>query len=150
LSHIEPTEQKETELEMKSQTKSKKITRKTTPAAPIVAALKPAAANTAQPVVLKSSRGAKPKTEKTRTAETTIEAKIDVGFGNHLYLRGQGAGLSWERGTPLTCVDGSTWRLSVPASEKFAFKLLLNDQIWASGEDIVANPGKRVEIVPTF
>src|SRR5579872_5239985 len=38
----------------------------------------------------------------------TIEAKIDVGFGNTLYLRGEGPGLSWTQGVPLTCVDGKT------------------------------------------
>ena len=83
-------------------------------------------------------------------ATTTIEARIDVGFGNNLFARGQGAGLSWERGTPLTCVDGQTWRLSIPADDKLTIKLLLNDTVWAKGEDIVVTPGKRVEIVPAF
>src|SRR6202000_1769672 len=40
----------------------------------------------------------------------TIEAKIDVVFGNSLYLRGEGLGLSWNQGVPLTCVDGKTWK----------------------------------------
>ena len=81
---------------------------------------------------------------------TTIRAKIDVGFGNNLFVRGQGAGLSWERGVPLTCVDGQTWQWSGKADDRLTFKLLLNDQVWAQGEDIVAKPGQKVEIVPTF
>lgn len=81
---------------------------------------------------------------------TTIEAKIDVGFGNRVFLRGQGAGLSWERGVPLECVDSQTWRLTVPAQDKLLFKLLLNDSIWAKGEDVVVTPGQRVEITPAF
>ncbi len=81
---------------------------------------------------------------------TTIEAQIDVGFGNHLFVRGQGAGLSWERGTPLNCVDGQTWRWSAKTTEKLTFKLLLNDTIWAQGEDVVATPGKCVGIAPRF
>ena len=81
---------------------------------------------------------------------TTIKVKIDVGFGNHLFLRGQGAGLSWERGVPLTCVDGQTWQWSGKADDRLTFKLLLNDSVWAKGEDIVAKPGQKVEIVPTF
>jgi hypothetical protein len=81
---------------------------------------------------------------------TTIEAKIDVGFGNQLFLRGQGAGLSWDQGVPLECVDSQTWRLTVPAQEKLLFKLLINDSIWAKGEDVVVTPGQRVEITPAF
>ena len=73
--------------------------------------------------------------------ETTIKAKIDVGFGNNLFVRGQGAGLSWERGVPLTCVDGQTWQWSGKADDRLTFKLLLNDSVWAKGEDIIAKQG---------
>ena len=81
---------------------------------------------------------------------TIIEAKIDVGFGNNLFVRGQGAGLSWQRGTPLTCVEPGTWRWSGPVDEKLTFKLTLNDVVWAQGADVTITPGKRVEIVPAF
>ena len=81
---------------------------------------------------------------------TTIEARIDVGFGNNLFARGRGAGLSWDRGTPLTCVDGQTWRLAVAGKETVTFKLLLNDIVWAQGGDIVVAPGQRVEVTPSF
>jgi hypothetical protein len=83
-------------------------------------------------------------------AMTTIEARADVGFGNNLFVRGQGAGLSWDRGTPLRCLDGQTWRWSAPAEHKLTFKLLLNDAVWAKGADIVAAPGSRVEVSPAF
>jgi hypothetical protein len=81
---------------------------------------------------------------------TTIEAKIDVGFGNTLYLRGQGPGLSWERGVPCECVNGNTWRWTAPRAEKLTFKLLLNDSVWARGADLVIGPGEKVEVVPAF
>jgi len=80
----------------------------------------------------------------------TIEAKIDVGFGNTLYLRGDGQGLTWEQGVPLTCVDGSTWKWSGPAEGAVRFKLLLNDSVWSKGEDLVAAPGQKVEVAPAF
>ena len=80
-----------------------------------------------------------------------IEAKIDVGFGNSLFIRGQGADLSWEKGLPLNCADGSTWAWSTKeARDKVVFKLLLNDQTWARGEDVVLEPGKKIQIVPAF
>jgi len=97
-----------------------------------------------------ASRGAKPAKEGNGNRTVTIEAKIDVGFGNALFLRGQGHGLSWDRGIPLTCVDGSTWKWSAEADEKLKFKLLLNDAVWAQGEDLVAAPGEKVEVAPAF
>ena len=80
----------------------------------------------------------------------TIEAEIDVGFGNRLCLRGQGGGLSWDAGVPLTCIDGKVWRVSIPCTEKLTFKLLLNDSVWAQGKDLVVAPGQKLKVVPVF
>jgi hypothetical protein len=30
------------------------------------------------------------------------------------------------------------------------FKLLLNDQVWAKGEDVVVEAGRKIEVVPFF
>jgi hypothetical protein len=80
-----------------------------------------------------------------------VEAKIDVGLGNSLFIRGEGEGLSWEKGQPLKCIENAKWVWSAQqAKERAVFKLLLNDQIWAQGEDAVVEPGRRVEIVPRF
>lgn len=81
---------------------------------------------------------------------TTIEAKIDVGFGNNLFVRGEGAGLSWDKGAPLKCVDPATWQWSGEAGSPLKCKLLLNDSVWMTGEDLVVPPGKRVEVTPAF
>jgi len=86
-------------------------------------------------------------------SETTTEiaARIDVGMGNALFIRGQGDGLSWDKGTPLECKDASTWVWSSrQASDQLVFKLLLNDTVWAKGEDLVVEAGRRVEVVPGF
>ncbi|MGO8929620.1 MAG: hypothetical protein ACLQU3_22360 [Limisphaerales bacterium] len=86
------------------------------------------------------------------TEQTTIiQAKTDVGFGNSLFIRGQGAGLSWEKGLPLNCIDESVWVWSTnQAQGRIVFKLLLNDQVWAKGEDVVVEAGRKIEIVPVF
>jgi hypothetical protein len=82
---------------------------------------------------------------------TTIEAKIDVGFGNAVFIRGHGAELSWDKGLPLNCANASTWIWSTKgAKDKLVFKLLLNDQIWAKGEDVVVEAGKMIELAPAF
>ena len=83
--------------------------------------------------------------------DTKVAAKIDVGFGNALYIRGEGAGLSWDKGEPLVCVEGSTWVwTSRHADESITFKLLVNDQLWCRGENIKAGPGRSIEVVPSF
>jgi hypothetical protein len=84
------------------------------------------------------------------SAVTTIDVKIDVGFGNVLYLRGEGSGLTWERGVPLSCVDGKTWRWSQPVTTPITFKLLLNDKVWSSGQDLKVAPGQKIEVAPAF
>ncbi len=112
-------------------------------AAPAAALVKTATQTTSPP--------ARPARSASTGAQTvTIEAKIDVGFGNTLYLRGEGKGLSWDQGIPLVCVDGSTWKWSGETPELLKFKLLLNDAVWSKGADFVATPGQRVEISPAF
>src|SRR4030095_2698721 len=86
-----------------------------------------------------------------KRSATTVAAKIDVGFGNALFIRGQGPGLSWDRGTPLNCRDDSIWVWSADkAKEKIEFKLLLNDQVWAQGENVTIAAGEKIEVVPRF
>ena len=82
---------------------------------------------------------------------TEVKAKLDVGWGNTLFIRGQGDGLSWDKGTPLLCADSSTWIWSTRrAGSRIVFKLLLNDQLWAAGADTIVQPGQHLEVVPTF
>jgi hypothetical protein len=80
----------------------------------------------------------------------TIEVNIDVGFGNTLYLRGEGHGLSWSHGVPLTCVNRSMWKWSGEASDAVQFKLLLNDAVWSKGENLVVSPGQKLQVSPAF
>ena len=114
----------------------------------LLAATPPAPAQKAVAVEDKKAPGQKSAVSAPRA--TTIEAKIDVGFGNTVYLRGQGPGLSWERGVPCECVNRNTWRWTALGAEKLTFKLLLNDSIWARGADLVIGPGEKVEVVPAF
>jgi len=125
----------------------------TAPAAPkpvtAAAAPKPPAPAASAP---KPAAAAAPKTPAavTGTATVTIDVKHDVGFGNTLFVRGQGAGLNWERGVPMQCVDGKTWRWTGKAKDPLTFKLLINDQVWSSGGDLTVKPGQRLEVKPTF
>ncbi len=85
---------------------------------------------------------------------TKVQANIDVGFGNTLFIRGQGDGLSWEKGIPLLCVAPSTWVWSTTKAEQqeqqVIFKLLLNDAVWAEGQDWTVAAGSFLEVTPEF
>jgi hypothetical protein len=80
-----------------------------------------------------------------------ITAKIDVGFGNRLFIRGDGPGLSWDQGTLLDCVADDRWVASISGAHKpFIFKFLLNDEVWSIGDDYVVEPGASFTITPLF
>lgn len=116
------------------------------------AAIMAAVARAATPELMETSAtaaGVKPAAAKTVT--TTITAKIDVGFGNTLYVRGEGAGLSWDRGLLMNCVGADLWRIELGDSVRpIAFKLLLNDTTWSTGADYSVAPGARATVTPQF
>jgi hypothetical protein len=86
-----------------------------------------------------------------QTTRTTIVAKIDVGFGNALYIRGEGPGLSWDKGLVLDCVSDSQWAVTISdAVAPVVFKLLVNDITWSSGTDYSVEPGASLTLEPTF
>jgi hypothetical protein len=87
---------------------------------------------------------------KPKAAGVAIKAKIDVGFGNTLFIRGSGAGLSWNKGTALACVAPDAWSIVLAAEGLVSFKFLLNDQKWSTGKDYVASPGDTVTVTPAF
>ena len=82
---------------------------------------------------------------------TTISAQIDIGFGNALYIRGEGAGLSWDKGLLMTCVAGDLWQIVLGESARpIVFKFLVNDLSWSVGEDYSVTPGSTLTLEPTF
>jgi len=121
---------------------AKKAPTKTAVAKPVFASV----AVATRPVVAPAMKAA-PATLVT----TKIVAQIDVGFGNTLYVRGEGSGLSWEKGVPLDCVADDQWSLALAeTSRPVVFKFLINDLTWSIGEDFVVQPGGSVVLVPEF
>lgn len=96
------------------------------------------------------SASARRRAERER-AVARVAAKVDVGFGNTLFIRGEGAGLSWDQGQPLECVDSLTWMWSAKRKgEPVTFKLLINDQLWCRGANMTVAPGAQFEVAPAF
>ena len=82
---------------------------------------------------------------------TSIIARIDAGFGNQLFVRGEGAGLSWEKGTALENTSPYEWAFtSTEVKSSVTFKFLINDEIWADGENITVEAGDESISSPTF
>jgi hypothetical protein len=85
------------------------------------------------------------------TKKTTIIAKVDVGWGNSVYLRGQGGGLSWDVGELMTCGKKDEWTWSCPASAGLiTFKFIRNDLHWALGPNQTVRAGAASVSTPTF
>jgi hypothetical protein len=102
-------------------------------------------------VVTKSKAVPKVKAVATRPVATTITAQIDIGFGNQLYIRGEGPGLSWDRGLLMNCVTDRQWQVVLGESARpIVFKFLVNDLSWSAGADYTAAPGASVVLVPSF
>lgn len=117
--------------------------------APITSAVS-AAPKQAAPAAPKPATSSTAAAAPSSGAVTVIDVKTDVGFGNTLFLRGQGGGLNWEHGIPLVNVDSKTWRWSGKVKDPLTFKLLINDQIWSAGNDLTVKPGQKLEVQPSF
>lgn len=91
------------------------------------------------------------KSSPTNSTITKIVAEVDIGFGNTLYIRGAGKGLSWDKGVALKNQDTNFWVLELPGcKEDFEYKLLINDDTWSTGENFVAHHGTNNIISPNF
>lgn len=75
-----------------------------------------------------------------------------IGIGNRLFIRGEGPGLNWEKGAPLTFVSIGKWRWETKdATSPVRFKLYKNDEIecTALGERSL-DPGAQQEFTASF
>lgn len=72
-------------------------------------------------------------------------------YGNTLYLRGEGGGLSWTKGVPLSNLSSDEWKWETrEADSGIVFKFLVNDEIWANGEDQTVAAGGTSISTPSF
>lgn len=92
-----------------------------------------------------------PATSATPTpAEAVLLIKIHVEEDDVLCLRGEGAGLNWQEGLPLSYIGEDQWRWSAQLTQPITCRVYLNDEISAFGDDIALEPGKTLEVSPSF
>ncbi len=74
-----------------------------------------------------------------------------IGIGNKLFIRGDGPGLSWDKGVPMQFVSIGKWGwASHDVATPIACKLYKNDDTAALSGEIFLEPGKHVEVTALF
>lgn len=82
---------------------------------------------------------------------TRLLATAYIGIGNKLFIRGDGPGLSWDRGQPMQFVSIGKWGWSsTEVAGPVRVKLYKNDEVAAPLGEIVLEPGRHTEITATF
>jgi hypothetical protein len=88
----------------------------------------------------------------TSDGSTRLIATAYIGIGNRLFIRGDGPGLSWEKGVPLQFVSIGKWRWDTPdATAPVTAKLYKNDQVECLGLGLLTlEPGRQHEVNAGF
>ena len=82
---------------------------------------------------------------------TQVIVHFDCGFGNNLFIRGEGASLKWDEGILLRNVKPSQWFWET--HEPFdlcQFKILINDCCYEQGDNHLLSCGKVLVVEPIF
>lgn len=105
--------------------------------------------------VVEESSAAEPATEPESSTSsdgaTRLLATAYIGIGNKLFIRGDGPGLSWDRGVPMQFVSIGKWGwASHDANGPVRIKLYKNDEVSALSGDLTLEPGRHTEVTALF
>ena len=90
-------------------------------------------------------------TAKTSDGSTRLLVTAYIGIGNKVFVRGDGPGLSAEKGQPMEFVSIGKWLWQTSeATAPVTVQVYKNDEVKALGEDITIDPGHHVEVTPVF
>jgi hypothetical protein len=88
---------------------------------------------------------------RSKKENTRIVVRYNVGYDNHLFIRGNGPGLNWEHGVMLKNIGPDEWVWETTAHFKDCeFKVLINDQQFENGENHHIDDGGAVQYTPNF
>jgi hypothetical protein len=93
-----------------------------------------------------------PKKPKPSTSgSTSVIANVMIGIGNKPYLRGEGAGLSWDEGVAMNFIEIGKWAWTPPRKNaSLTVQLYRNDEEPDKGGKIEVKSGEEIEITPDF
>lgn len=74
-----------------------------------------------------------------------------IGISNKLFIRGEGPGLSWDKGKPMELVGIGKWEWkSYDVHSTINCKVLINDEQWTDSEIIAIKPNTTFETSASF
>ena len=82
---------------------------------------------------------------------TRLLATAYIGIGNRLFIRGEGPGLSWDKGVPMQFVSIGKWGWATQdAVGPVRCKLYKNDETAALSGEVMLEPGRHIEVTALF
>lgn len=80
-----------------------------------------------------------------------LQVHYDAGFGNALFLRGEGAGLNWDKGIQLKNEGPTSWYWETDSLfDAIECKVVLNDQQYELGPNHRLLHGEWLDYAPSF
>ena len=92
------------------------------------------------------------KAARTKKSDTAAIASVFIGIGNKPFVRGSGAGLTWESGVAMEFEEIGKWRWIAPADleERVEIQLFRNDEDPDTTGKYILEPGQQLELAPVF
>ncbi len=89
---------------------------------------------------------------RTKQADAVLTASIFIGIGNKPFLRGNGGGLSWEKGVVMDFEEIGKWRWVAPPGldEPVELQIYRNDEDPDRKGKLILEPGQKLEVSPVF
>lgn len=98
-----------------------------------------------------SSSSAEVESSTSSDGATRLLATAYIGIGNKLFIRGDGPGLTWDRGVPMQFVSIGKWGWSThDAAGPVRCKLYKNDDLASLAGEIVLEAGRHTEVTALF
>jgi chemotaxis protein histidine kinase CheA len=111
----------------------------------------PAQAASEEPASVVEEAPAKAESSASSDGATRLLVTAYIGIGNKLFIRGDGPGLSWDKGVPMQFVSIGKWGwASHEATGPVKCKLYKNDETAALSGEVSVEPGKHVEVSALF
>jgi chemotaxis protein histidine kinase CheA len=105
----------------------------------------------AEPAPVAEEAPAKAESSASSDGATRLLVTAYIGIGNKLFIRGDGPGLSWDKGVPMQFVSIGKWGwASHEATAPMRCKLYKNDETAALSGEVTLEPGKHVEVTALF
>lgn len=118
---------------------------------PVAPADSAPAAASEEPASVVEEAPAKAESSASSDGATRLLVTAYIGIGNKLFIRGDGPGLSWDKGVPMQFVSIGKWGwASHDSTGPVKCKLYKNDETAALSGEVTVEPGKHVEVTALF